>query len=178
VAQELETAVVLVLTEYSPELSALHARYHAAMAEKRVPLHVTLLYPFVPQRAITPELLSTLRDFFGERPAPSFELTRIDEFPGVLYAAPEPAQELVQLIDALAQAFPDTPPYGGAFAEVVPHATLAEVPEGAGRQRLAAELRAAAAELLPVTCDVAYASLLEEHEPNGWRERARFPFAG
>jgi 2'-5' RNA ligase len=178
VAQQLETAVVLVLTEHSPELSALQAKYHSAMAEKGVPLHVTLLYPFVSQGAITPELLSTLRDFFAERPTPSFELTRIDEFPGVLYAAAEPAQELVQLIAALAQAFPDMPPYGGAFAEVVPHATLAEIPAGAGRERGAAELRAAATEVLPVTCDVAYASLLEEHEPDRWRERARFPFAG
>ena len=176
-AEELETALVLVLTEHSPELSALHAQFQPEVAAKGIPLHITLLYPFVPPRAITPELISTLRCFFAERHSPSFELTRIDTFPGVLWAAPEPAEELVRLIEALARLFPHTPPYGGAYADVVPHATLAERPGGAGRERIAAQLRAATAPLLPVSCELTYASLLEEHEPDRWRERERFPFA-
>jgi 2'-5' RNA ligase len=177
VPEELETAIVLVLTEHSAELSALHAHYQPEVAAKGVPLHITLLYPFVPPRAITPELISTLRGFFAGRASPSFELTRIDAFPGVLYAAPEPARELVDLTEALARLFPDSPPYGGAFAEVVPHATLGEVGERAEQERLAAELREAAAPLLPVACDLTHASLLEEDEADRWRERERFAFA-
>ena len=45
--------------------------------------------------------------------------------PAVLYIAPEPDGPFRELTDALAQAFPEHPPYDGAFAEVVPHLTVA-----------------------------------------------------
>ncbi len=88
--RELETAVAIVLAEFSPDLSALHAEYHSDAAAREIPLHITLLYPLVPRRALTDEVVSALLGFFADRPPFSFELPRIDEFPGVLYAAPEP----------------------------------------------------------------------------------------
>ena len=175
--RELKTAIVLVLAQFSAGLTALHAEFYPEAVAKRVPLHLTLLSPFVPRRTLTGEVVSALRGFFAERPRVSFELTRIDHFPGVLYAAPEPADGLVELIEALASAYPETPPYGGAYPEPVPHVTLAEVSEGAEQERVRARLRIATASLLPVRCELAYASLLEEHQPDRWRERERFPFA-
>jgi 2'-5' RNA ligase len=169
--QELETAVVLVLSQFSSELTALHAEYHPAAVARGIPLHITLLSPFVPRQALTDSVIATLRTFFAERAPLSFELARIDAFPDALYAAPEPAAELIDLINELALEFPETPPYGGAFAHPIPHATLAE--EG----HTAEKLRRAAASLLPVPCEVTYASLLEEHEPERWTERERFPLA-
>jgi 2'-5' RNA ligase len=178
IERELGTAVVLVLSQFSPELTALHAEYHPEAVAQGVPLHITLLSPFVPRRALSSDIASTLRTLFADRPPLSFELARIDAFPDALYAAPEPAAELVDLIEALTLAFPETPPYGGAFAEPVPHATLA-VPAGfAEWERTAAKLRNAAVQVLPVRCDVRYASLLEEYEPECWKERERFRFAG
>jgi hypothetical protein len=105
----------------------------------------------------------------------SFELERIDAFPDALYAAPEPAAELIDLIDELALAFPETPPYGGAFAQSIPHATLAVPTEGSEAEHTLENLRKAAASVLPVPCKVTYASLLEEYEPERWTERERFP---
>jgi hypothetical protein len=131
----------------------------------------------VPPRALTDSVTATLRTFFAERAPLSFELARIDAFPDALYAAPEPAGELIDLINELALEFPETPPYGGAFAQPIPHATLAEQTEGSERERTAEKLREAAASLLPVPCEVTYASLLEEHEPERWRERERFSLA-
>jgi hypothetical protein len=171
--RELETAVVLVLCQFSPELTALHAEHHPAAVTRGIPLHITLLWPFVPRPALTDSVIATLRTFFAERAPVSFELARIDAFPDALYAAPEPASELVDLIDELALAFPETPPYGGAFAEPIPHATLAVPTEGSEGEKL----RGAAASLLPVSCKVTYASLLEEHKPERWTERKRFPLA-
>ena len=176
--QEIETAVVLVLSQFSPELTALHAEYHPAAVAEGIPLHITLLAPFVPRRALTDGVIATLRTFFAERAPLSFELARIDAFPDALYAAPEPAAELIDLIDELALVFPETPPYGGAFARPIPHATLAEPSEGSEREHTAEKLRAAAALVLPVPCEVTYASLLEEHEPERWTERERFSLAG
>jgi hypothetical protein len=107
----------------------------------------------------------------------SFELARIDAFPDALYVAPEPAAELIDLINELALAFPETPPYGGAFAQPIPHATLAVPTEGSEGERTAERLRGAAASVLPVPCEVTYVSLLEERELERWSERERFPLA-
>lgn len=172
--KQIETAVVLVLSQFSPELTALHAEYHPAAVAEGIPLHITLLAPFVPRRALTDSVIATLRTFFAERAPLSFELARIEAFPDALYAAPEPAAELIDLIDELALAFPETPPYGGAFAQTIPHATLAERTEGSEEEHTAEKLRVAAASVLPVPCEVTYASLLEEHEPERWTERERF----
>ena len=175
--QELTTAVALVLSQFSPGLTALHAEYHPAAVAQGIPLHITLLAPFVPRRALTDSVMATLRTFFAERAPLSFELARIDAFPDALYAAPEPAVELIDLIDELALAFPETPPYGGAFARPIPHATLAVPTEGSEGEHTAAKLRGAAASVLPVPCEVTYVSLLEEHEPERWTERERFSLA-
>ena len=57
-------------------------------------------------------------------------------------------------------------------------AKLAVPTEGSEGERTAEKLRAGAASLLPVPCEVMYASLLEEHEPERWTERERFSLAG
>lgn len=176
--RELETAVVLALPQFSPELTALHGEYRPAAVAQGIPLHITLLAPFVPRRALTDSIIATLGTFFAERAPLSFELARIDAFPDALYAAPEPAAELIALINELALEFPETPPYGGAFAQPIPHATLAEPTEGSEGEQTAEKLRGAVASLLPVPCEVTYASLLEEHEPERWTERERFSLAG
>ena len=44
---------------------------------------------------------------------------------GVLYLAPEPAEPFGALTEAFAAAWPEYPPYGGSFTDVVPHLTVA-----------------------------------------------------
>ena len=54
-----------------------------------------------------------------------FALTQ--RFPeGVLYLDPEPSERFSQLIGAVWTRFPDHPPYGGAFATVIPHLTVVD----------------------------------------------------
>ena len=90
----------------------------------------------------------------------------MDSFPGsVVYAAPEPGGELARMTRELWSAYPGTPPYGGAFNEPVPHATLAPLD--------VADLdtvRARVEPLLPVRCEPSHALLLEEFEQDRWRE--------
>jgi 2'-5' RNA ligase superfamily len=44
----------------------------------------------------------------------------------VLWLDPNPAEPFRRLTEAVGVEFPECPPYGGAFDEVVPHLTVAE----------------------------------------------------
>jgi 2'-5' RNA ligase len=154
------------------------AEFDPAGTAAQVPLHVTLLFPFVPSDALDDSVLDRLTRFCAARPPFEFALTRVDEFPGVLYAVPEPAEPLRACMRALWAEFPDCPPYGGEFTEPVPHATLGRVPEGADQDAERRRLEDRVRGLLPIPVAVPAASLLEEVEPDRWREVRRFAFAG
>jgi len=168
---EPRTAISILLDEIAPEVAA--ARYVLDPdARLRVPLHITLLFPFVPRRDVSADLLLTLRSFFGDRARPVFDLARVDVFPAaVAYAAPEPGGELMAITRDLWSAYPDTPPYGGEFTDPVPHATLAPLDVAD-----VGTVRARVEPLLPVRCEPSHASLLEEFEPERWRQLERLPF--
>ena len=70
----------------------------------------------------------------------------------------------------LATSFPDHPPYGGAFPEVVPHLTLAETDE----VRLDA-VADAARRGLPFSCHVSAIEVLVQRPGGPWRRRWRIP---
>lgn len=89
-------------------------------------------------------------------------------FPQVLYLAPEPAHRFAALTDALAARLPEWPPYGGAFAELRPHLTVA--------QALLDEAEAEISQRLPLQARAREAVLLAELEPERWQRRARFAF--
>ena len=176
-APTLRTAISLVLDEAAPELAAARAELDPAGAA-RVPLHITVLYPFVPRDQLTPELFEALRAFFGARRPLSFVLDRLELFPGeVVYAAPNPSDELSALIRDVATRFPDTPPYGGGFDEPIPHATLARL-DGDDGEAVVEATRTRVEPLLPIPCTLGAISLLEELTPDRWRELERLPLAG
>jgi 2'-5' RNA ligase len=174
VTRPLETAVVLVLEDAVPFDDV--RRELAPDTELRgIPFHITLLYPFVARNELTDTILGELSSFFASRAPLEFSLTHLETFPSVLYAAPEPSGLLRECMRALQARFPDHPPYGGAFAEVIPHATLAEGVE-AESVRPAIEQQLGAH--LPAQFRIEVATLLEEFTPGRWRERAYFAFGG
>ena len=164
-AFEPRTAVTILLDRAAPEIAA--ARYELdPRAWGRIELHFTLLYPFVPRGDVSPALLTELESFFAGRPRPEFALARVAVFEGTFaYAAPEPDDELAATMRDLWARYPDTPPYGGEFTEPVPHATIAPLAEVDLET-----VRARVDSLLPVDCSPEHASLLEEFEPDCWRE--------
>ena len=165
----LRAALVLPLEE--PRLAELRARFDPVGTAARIPLHITLLFPFGREEDGVAEL------FAGWSPL-SFSLTRVAEFPGVLWLVPEPDDELRARILEVYARFPGWPPYGGEFPEPIPHATVGKVPEGSSQADVAAAVRAAAEPLLPVSFEVREAALLEETAPDRWHEVRRFPFWG
>jgi 2'-5' RNA ligase len=142
-----------------------HARESVAAG---IPFHVTLLHPFG-------ELADEARAFFAQREPFGFELTRIAAWPDVVYAVPEPDDELLACMRALFERFPEWPPYGGSHDDVIPHATLGENIDGlALRDDVARRL----APHLPHRCQARDVSVLEECADGGWRERERLPLRG
>jgi len=102
--------------------------------------HITLLGPFVTLADLTDGVLDELDRFFGDVTPFEFALTGIHEFPGgAVYLSPNPSAPFRHLTHELSRLFPEHPPYGGAFNEVVPHLTV-PIPDGETVEALEFEL--------------------------------------
>jgi 2'-5' RNA ligase len=166
--QPLCTALVLVLDDARPALEPVRAEFHAESVARGIPFHITVLFPFVAPDAVPARPLEAL---FASFPPLDLSLTRLAEFPGVVYAVPEPDTELLRLMRAVHARFPETPPYEGEFEEVIPHATLSE---GLPLDTVAARCES----LLPIACHVDEVTLLAERAPDRWAEGRRFALRG
>ena len=169
------SAIIVPMPSAEPVVGH-HRAHHDAAAAWGVPAHVTVLYPFVAPAAIDEQVLaraghavSTVSPFdvafagprwFGE---------------SVLWLAPEPDTSFRALTAALGDAFPEHPPYGGAFSEVVPHLTV-------GHDVDLDELRRAKADVvgaLPVHGRVEAAEVWTgDQAPGTWARLARLPLGG
>ena len=163
----METALVIAIEDAQP-FDAVRRELMPAEVAAGIPFHVTLLYPFG-----GPE--DEAREFFAERPPFEFELTRVAAWADVVYAVPDPDDELRACMRALFDRFPEWPPYGGIHDEVIPHATLAEGVDGPA---VRGEIERRLAPHLPHRCQARDVSLLEELAPDRWRERERFALGG
>ena len=124
-----------------------------------MPPHVTVLYPS-PGDVVG--IAETLWDFS----AFDVDFLALDRFPGVLWLAPEPSEPFREMTHAVVARYPEHQPYGGAFAQVIPHLTVAQ-----------AELNEAAesiADWLPLRARAESAVLLEHVQSEHWREVATF----
>lgn len=164
-----ESAILLTVPEAEPLVGELR-RLGDASAAQGVPAHVTLLYPFVPDPDVG--VVEELRFFFAGVDGFHLDFAAVGEFPEVVYLAPEQTHEVRELTDALARRWPDFPPYGGLFEQVVPHLTVVDTPDAALRERARKEAEAG----LPVRA-VAREAALWVHDDDGWRQLAVFPLA-
>ncbi len=137
-----------------------------------VPAHVTLLYPFTPPDQIDDALLVSLSEMFSDVDAFDVTYASVAHFPGVLYLAPTPDTPFRQLTSRIFEAFPEHPPYGGAYDDVVPHLTVVDV-----RERLDLALMKRAHDELsrsvPVSCRAAEAWLMVG-DRRRWKVHTKF----
>lgn len=176
-ARPLDTYITLVLEHVDEALAAAHRDLYPERIPERIPLSLTLLYPWIPRDALTEADVDALRGFFAGVPPLVFDLARVEEFPGaVVYAAPEPEAELRSMMRALWARYPEHPPYGRPGSDPAPHATLGRL-EGPAAITLDV-VRERVGPLLPVRCDVREATLMEEVEPDRWGARELLPLAG
>jgi hypothetical protein len=167
-----ESAVLVPVPEAEAALGHLRRRLDN-VGGRRVPAHVTVVFPFVPPGRIDDDVVATLARAVATVPAFDATLPHPAWFDDadVLYVPAEPAGEFRRLVDAVVASFPQHPPYGGAYDEPVPHLTV-------GARSPVGELRAAVPELaalLPLRTRVDHALLVQGVGDVPWEVRARLP---
>jgi 2'-5' RNA ligase len=167
-----ETAVLIPVPEAEPAVRDIRSALDPAAA-RGIPAHVTLLYPFVPPDRVTPEVLERVRTTLGAVAPFDATLTEAGWFDdSVLWLRPEPTARFADLTARLSRAFPEYPPYGGAFNGTVPHLTI-------GQDLPLEQLTAAAEKIparLPITFRVQRAVLMAGVPDDGpWTVRSEFP---
>ena len=119
-----QTALIITVPEAEQLVTETRDKYDPA-SMFGVPAHISLLYPFMPPAKVDDLVLQKLESLFSNLVSFSYRLDSIQAFPETLYIAPEPTSEFVRMIQAIARAFPEYPPYGDEHESIVPHMTIA-----------------------------------------------------
>ncbi|HEX6348732.1 MAG TPA: 2'-5' RNA ligase family protein [Candidatus Dormibacteraeota bacterium] len=162
-----ESVLLIPLPQLDSAVGDLRSR-HDPSAAAGVPPHITLVYPFLPPGRLRAAELRALQEVFAERTPLTFDLVGVCGFPGVVYLAPDPAEPLVELVKAVWARFPEAPPYGGVFPQIVPHLTVAISAPDSDLDPVVA----AAAAALPIRCVAEEAWLMVRRAR--WQLSARF----
>ena len=169
-----QSALAVLVPEAERLVAPFREKYDPSAA-LGMPAHITLLYPFLPPDAIDAAVLDRLTTCIGQLAPFDFSLTTIGSFdPGVLYLAPTPDEPFRQLTLAVWQGWPQAPPYGGRFAEIIPHLTIADVSDARLRDRIATEFAQVASAELPIRARATTATLLEKRSAR-WRVHTAIP---
>lgn len=171
-AQE-ESALVIHVPEAESLVAPFRLEYDP-VARLGVPAHITVLYPFVPPHLINAETHNLLAATISKFPRFEFALTETRQFPDVLYLHPSPSRAIVELIYALAKAFPDYPPYGGRFSEPTPHLTIGQIEGPSVLEEVARKFSQVASQALPIQKKVTEITLLELRDGQ-WLITRTFP---
>jgi len=167
-----ESAVIVAVPEAEDAVAAWRARLDPA-AERGVPAHITVLYPFLPPDQLDAEAVQLLAEGIGEVPAFDCALPRVRWFGSkVVWLDPDPAAPFRQLTAGVWRRFPQCNPYGGAHTELVPHLTIGD---NASPSELADAERSVQA-LLPIHARVTHARLISRStELGSWRTVHELP---
>lgn len=151
-------------------------RRHDPSAAAGMTAHITINYPFAPASIEDSDFGKTLKSLFAGYHAFDFHLARIERFPDVLYLAPEPVQPFNDLIQHVAERFPESPPYGGDIETVIPHLTVAHVADPAALKPIAESFRRTASGQLPIPARLERVWLMDNRSGR-WIKRTSLPLS-
>ncbi|MGW1465699.1 2'-5' RNA ligase family protein [Streptomyces sp. NPDC002308] len=163
-----QTALIVRIPEAELAVGRWRERFDPS-ARAGVPAHITVLFPFLDESRTDASVHSSLADVLGSHPAFDLRFERCGRLPGVLFLVPEPDTRLRRLTETVADRWPEAPPYGGRFTEIVPHLTVAQGQEEAVFEQIEADLSGR----LPFTAHVSSVGLIV-HDGTTWQERASF----
>jgi 2'-5' RNA ligase len=143
-------------------------------AQRRgIPAHVTLLFPFADPADLSVEILMLLSDYFSrvEKFNVTFASTAwFDD--RVVYLQPRPEQQFRTMTKQLHQCFPSYLPYGGKFADPIPHLTLGD----GGPLESLRKAESVVSDNFPIETEVTEAWLMSGGMgPRSWSLRQSFP---
>ncbi|MFF1555916.1 2'-5' RNA ligase family protein [Streptomyces sp. NPDC058279] len=165
------TAVVIALPDATPLLDAAW-RIDPALVRRGVPAHVSLLYPFVPESALTGQDENGVRSLAASFPASDLLLEELVTASGFVAVT---VPELQPIVDAFRAQWPGLRPYRGRFgARPAAHLTVAM---GTDHPTASARVRAAVGSLLPLRTRAAAVQLVALTD-EGWRPRLTAPLGG
>jgi 2'-5' RNA ligase len=168
-----ESALVVLVPEAEAVVKPFRDRYDPSAAAG-MPAHITLLYPFKAPDEVDDIVLGRLRDCFACLEPIQFSLGKIRRFPiEVLYLAPEPDQPFRQLTLSIWNLFPETPPYGGKWPDIIPHLSLAQLRNEQQLTAMEDGFARASRGKLPIRA-VASKVTLMDNRSGRWRGRATF----
>ena len=172
------TALIVVAGEAEHAVGPWRRRFDPEAIARRIPAHITILFPFVPSLEVDAELLERLRALFAPVAPFDYALASVRRFPTVAWLAPDPAMPFISLIERTYAAFPERPPYGDPSLDPVPHCSIGVADDPESVDAIVRELEAGLARVLPIRCAADQMTLFEEQPDGRWSTRATFPLEG
>jgi 2'-5' RNA ligase len=167
------SALVVLVPEAEASVKPFRDRYDPSAAAG-MPAHITLLYPFKPPDEVDEAVLDNLRHCFTRFAPIQFSLSSIRRFSvEVLYLAPEPDEPFRQLTSAIWDRYPETPPYGGKWSNIVPHLSVAWLADEQQLDGITNDFVEAAQEKLPIRATASEVALMDIR-CGRWQIRAMF----
>jgi 2'-5' RNA ligase len=170
-----ESALAVLVPETEGLVGAFR-ELHDPSAAVGIPAHITVLYPFKPPREITTATIESLEEIFSEVNQFDVCFGEWRTLRQVLCLAPVPDEPLRRMTEKVYARFPETPPYEGQFAEIIPHLTVAQDDNPDRLREVTGEFDRAAKGVLPIHARIAEVVLLE-NETGRWKVRHRFALA-
>lgn len=170
-----QTALVIVVPEAEARFGTLRSKFDP-QASLGVPAHITILFPFMEPGLVDSSVRRRLSILFKRFSPFRCVLHRVGRFPSTAYLAPAFPEPFAELTMAVARAFPEYPPYGGAYSSVIPHLTVAHG-DASSADSVERELRADIERNGPVSSHCGSVRLLE-NSSGQWREMHEFALVG
>ena len=171
------SALVVLVPEAEPSVKPFRDRYDPSAAAG-MPAHITLLYPFKPLDEIDEIVLDDLRHCLTRFAPIQFSLGSIRRFPvELLYLAPEPDEPFRQLTLAIWNRYPETPPYGGKWSNIVPHLSVGWRADEQQLDAIANDFAEASRETLPIRATASEVALIDNRS-GYWQVLSTFGLGG
>jgi hypothetical protein len=167
-----DSALVILVPEAEARVGRVRRRYDPSAAVG-MPAHITLNYPFLPGQAVDAATIDQLRVLFSRFPPLRYALVEVRKFYDTVYLAPEPGEPFMELIQAVVARYPQSPPYGGMFAEIVPHLSLAQSENAAELEFVLREFAPGSDGRLPIEA-AANEVWLMDNRKGRWKKRLAF----
>lgn len=170
-----ESALVVLIPEAEDLVRDFRNQFDPSAAAG-VPAHVTIIYPFKPPFELTTETLAALHALCSRTASFEVSFTGPKKFPGVLYLSPEPDELFRRLTERITEQSPDALPYGGKFADIVPHLTIAHGNDSPQLDSIAADFERQANVRWPIRSTVREVTLMD-NQSGRWEVRHCFSLA-